>query len=192
MYRIATITIQGVSPYSPSQEVSRECPKKENERPDDYEKRAWRFRAHVNADGKVIIPASMLQQAIQATAKYRSEKIPGKGQSTWTKHFLAGTMVVDPILLPYTREDAKEEWVYANADGVKGSGTRVWRCFPRFDVWGGTFECYVVDSIITEAVFERTVVEAGRINGLGRYAPRRGGSFGRFAVKSITWREINE
>ena len=53
----------------------------------------WRERLHVNSDGYVFIPPMAFKNCISEIAKYRSDKIPGKRNATYTKHFESGVLV---------------------------------------------------------------------------------------------------
>ncbi len=52
--RTATITIEGVSPYSQSKHHNE--PKLGQETGDAHERRTWRHRMHITKDGNVFIP----------------------------------------------------------------------------------------------------------------------------------------
>ena len=73
-------------------------PKPSKENAEDYEARTWQNRLHYDDEG-VYIPAMMLKNTIAAAAKFLSISIPGKGKSTYTKHFEAGVPVTDQIPL---------------------------------------------------------------------------------------------
>jgi len=192
--RVATITLTGASPYSPSKAYDPDVdPKREGETADDHEKRVWRNRIHRAEDGTVLIPAMMAQFLIQFMAARISAKIPGKGNKTYTKHFEGGIMVPDDVRIEGTHwEKVRGQWFYLNADGKRGGGKRVWRCMPMIDKWDATFEVILFDDEIPEKLFERVVREGGRFCGFGRFSPRRGGTNGRYFVRSIEWSEMSE
>src|SRR3990167_9801256 len=116
-------------------------------------------------------------------------QIPGKGKSPYTNFFLSGCLVMDPLILPLGKEDAACDRIYANADGVRGSGKRVWRYFPRIDAWDGDVIFHILADEITEDVFEEHLRQAGAFVGIGRFRPQSGGYYGRFDVKSIAWEQ---
>jgi hypothetical protein len=176
-----------VTPYSQGRHY--DTPKKSKELHSDYEKRTWRDRLHVNDDGKVFIPSMAFKVCIAEAAKYLSEQIPGKGKSTYTKHFEAGISVPEPLVLPISKEDPAPEWVFVPADGRRGSGKRVDKCFPRINQWEGHVTFLVLDDVITEDVFKRTLTTAGLLIGIGRFRPRNNGDYGRFAVAGIEWQD---
>lgn len=191
--KIARMKLQSVSPYSSSRGYEREVEMLEKERKDDYEKRTWRNRLHVDELGYVRIPAMAFKNGLANTAKFLSIKIPGKRNATYTKHFLAGLLVLSDVVLSVKGKDVPGEWLFVPADGVVGSGKRVWKCFPRIEEWSGVLEVHILDGEITQEVFAEHMKEFGRLIGVGRFAPRRGGYFGRFkVVGEIEWIEDND
>ncbi len=183
----ARATLKSLSPYSQSR--AHVVPKLEKEGADAYEQRTWRHRLHTDAEGMVFIPHSAFKNCLSEAAKYLSLQIPGKGKSTYTKHFEAGVMVLSPTPLGVHRDDVEAEVLYLNADGVRGSGKRVWRTMPLIREWRGDVEFLIVDPMITEDVFRQVLDEAGRLIGIGRYRPRNNGIYGRFAVEKLVWSE---
>ncbi|MGD9644457.1 MAG: hypothetical protein AB7U73_02020 [Pirellulales bacterium] len=184
--RIAHASLRSVSPYSQSKFVPPNL-KGEKENSDDFEKRIWRERLHVNAIGEVFIPPMAFKNCLATAAKYLGIQIPGKGKSQYTKHFLSGVLVVEGLPLPLSKDDVPGEWLHLDANGQKNSGKRVMRCYPRIDNWSGTVDYVVLDDVITEEVFGRVLVESGRFIGIGRFSPFRGGYYGRFAVEGVKW-----
>jgi len=184
--RTALALIKGVSIYSPGKHVSEEHLDKES--PDAYEKRTWRERAHYDDKGIAFIPPMCFKKALDTAAARLGDKIKGRRNQTWTKYFLSGVMVVDPLTLGVKREDVKGQWLFVPSDGKKGGSTRVDRCFPVFEKWGGQLPFLVLDDLITEAVFERTLEQAGAFVGVGTFRPERGGYFGRFEIPKVTWK----
>lgn len=183
--KTARASLKSASPYSQSAPIN--IPKLEKESPDAYEKRNWRERVHVTADDIVAIPPMGLKNALAECAQYLSEKIPGKRNATWTKHFLAGVLVLEPVPLGVKKADVEGEWLYLDANGKKNSGTRVWRCYPVIREWSGIAEFHILDETITESVFAHHLEEAGKFIGIGRFRPRNGGFYGRFSVEGIEW-----
>ncbi len=82
-----------VSAYSQSRHY--DVPKLEKEIAKDYEARTWRERLHVTEGGFVFIPPIAFKNCLAEAAKFLGIQIPGKGKSTYTKHFEAGVLVVD-------------------------------------------------------------------------------------------------
>jgi hypothetical protein len=138
-----TTHLKSVSPYSQSAPFN--SSKLDKEKADDFEKRCWRERCHADAGGNVVIPPMALKNCLSEAAKYLALQIPGKGKATYTKHFEAGVLIVDPLVLPLKRDEVEGEWLYLNADGRRGSGTRVWRCMPVIREWGGIATGHVLD-----------------------------------------------
>lgn len=190
--RVATISLTGISPYSPSKAYDPDVdPRGEKETADDHEKRVWRNRIHRAEDGTALIPAMMVQFLIQFIAKRIGAKIPGKRNATYTKHFEGGIMVQDDVRIEGTHwERVRGQWFHLNADGKRGGGTRVWRCMPMIDKWDVTFDVVLLDDEIPEELFERVVREGGLFCGFGRFAPRKGGTNGRYQVRKITWGKL--
>lgn len=185
--KLATCTLESQSPYQPSRAYSHEIEKENRETADAYEDRTWRNKCHTMPDGKVFIPPMAFKMAVDKAAKLLGRQIPGKGKSTYTKFFLSGVLVMDPIVLPYTKDDAAKDRIYCNADGVRGSGKRVWRNFPRFDTWKADIPFHVLADEVTKDVFEEHLVQAGAFVGIGRFRPENGGFYGRFKVNKIAW-----
>jgi hypothetical protein len=127
------------------------------------------------------------KNCLSEAAKFLGIQIPGKGKSTYTKHFEAGVLVTDAMILPIKKEEVKGEWLFVPSDGVRGSGKRVDKCFPVIHEWGGEVTFYVLDETVTEEVFRNVLEQAGAFIGIGRFRPRNNGFYGRFRVDSIVW-----
>jgi hypothetical protein len=188
--KTAIVTIQGISPYSPSKHYSQdEFPKLEEgkEANSDYEKRTWRERAHYNESGECFMPPMGFKKSVEMAAKFLSIGIPGRGKATYTKHFKAGVLVTEPLMLGVQKDAVEGNWLFIPSDGRSGGGSRVNKCFPIFNEWGGDVTFYILDDTITRDVFERCIKEAGNFIGLGSFRPANGGYFGRFVVKGVKW-----
>jgi hypothetical protein len=194
-----TFRMTGISPYSQSKLISA---KKERETAKDHESRCWMERAHIDASGGVIIPPMAVKNALSECAKFMGMQIPGKGKSTYTKHFEAGLMCMDPVVLhrvkgkaevPLSIEDIKPEWLFVPSDGKRGGGKRVEKCFPKIETgWTGVAKITVVDPMITEEVLKLHLTRAGQFIGIGRFRPRNNGFYGRFTVSEIEWKTISD
>ncbi len=185
--KTCTASLKSVSPYSQSRGYERFVPKLEKEQPADYETRTWREKCHADAAGSIVIPGMSFKMALDAAAKFMGHKIPGKRNATYTKHFLAGVLVLDDMTIATKKAEVEPEWLYVNADGVRGSGKRVWKCFPLIREWEGQITFYVADETVTRDVFEQHLKEAGKFIGIGRFRPERGGFKGRFEVMATEW-----
>lgn len=185
----ATVNLKSMSgsPYSQSRYYKTE--RKERETSADYEARTWRDRCHVNEDGFIFMPPMSFKNCLSEAAKFLSKQIPGKGKATYTKHFEAGVLVMDPIVLPIKKDKVEGEWLFVPADGRRGSGSRVEKCFPIIRTWEGKITFYVLDPTITQTVFVEHLKEAGSFIGLGRFRPRNNGFNGRFSVDLESWEE---
>lgn len=184
--RTAVVTLKGVSPFSQSKHY---LPQKtsDKEPPEKVEARTWRERCHVNSDGNLFIPPMCFKLSLEAAAQYRQQRVPGKGQSTYTKHFRSGVLVVEPLVLPIQKDDVEGEWLFVPSDGKRGGAKRVSKCFPLIKEWGGEVEFLLLDDTITEEVFEDTLTDAGKYIGIGRFRPANGGFYGRYSVEKIRW-----
>lgn len=185
--KTATCTLTSVSPYSQSRSYAHEVERLPKETHDAFEERTWRHKSHSLADGRIFIPPMSFKMAIDTAARMLGRRIPGKGQSTYSKFFKSGVLCMDPALLPDRLDSVAGDRIFANADGVRGSGKRVWRIFPRIDQWAADVVFHVLADEITEAVFEEHLIQAGAFVGIGRFRPENGGFYGRFEVKRITW-----
>lgn len=182
---IAVAKLTGTTPYSQARYHATD--KLDKESADDYERRTWRNKLHVNGDGKVFIPPMVFKNCLSEAAKFLGKQIPGKGKATYTKHFEAGVSVTDPVPLKCLAEEVRGEWVFVPASGVRGDGKRVLKCFPCIDKWDAEVTFMIFDPTITQAVFLEHLQEAGMFIGIGRFRPRNNGYFGRFRVDSMEW-----
>lgn len=182
----AICKLRSISPYSQSKYIGEK--KDKNETHAEFEKRAWQQRCHWNSEGKLYIPPMSFKNCLSEAAKYKSIQIPGKGKSTYTKHFEAGVLVVDPVVLPITAGTIQHEWLHVPSDGRRGGTTRVEKCFPLIPKWEGTVEFLVLDEIINADVFREHLSDAGSFIGVGRFRPRNNGFYGRFEVLSVDWK----
>jgi hypothetical protein len=178
----ATATLEGVSPISFSKVLQSE--KLKGEKDDAYDLRCWRERMHT-VDGEVVIPGVMLKNAIFECAKFMSEKIAGKGNQSWTKHFESGILVTETFGLGIKAKDVPFERVHCSANGIPGGGKRVWKHFPIIDAgWRCGVSFYITDATLVmapEKVHEYLRI-CGQTIGMGRWRARRGGLYGRFRV----------
>ena len=179
-------TLESVSPYSQSRHYDEsDAPFLEKESKPDYEMRTWRERLHVNGDGQVFIPPMAFKNALAECAKFLGIQIPGKGKSNYTKHFEAGLLIMDPVVLPITKDDVQGEWLFVPSDGRRGGGKRVNKCFPLIRYWRGTLPIHVLDETITQPVLIKHLEEAGKFIGIGRFRPRNNGFYGRFKLLDL-------
>lgn len=181
--KLVTVKLQSAAPYAQSKFY--DVPKLPKELAKDYETRTWRERMHYDEDGMVYIPAQSLAICLEMTAKFLGIQIPGKGKSTYTKHFRSGLMIPQHITLGIHKDEVAGEWLFVPSDGVRGSGKRVHKCFPVIPKWEGTAQIYIVDDTITLEVLEQHLSEAGKFIGLGFWRPGNGGMKGRFTAKVV-------
>lgn len=182
--RMITARLRSASPMSQSRQ--HEEPALDREGKDAYDERTWMHKLHTMPDGEVFIPPMALKQALTDACKMLGLQIPGKGKSTYTKHFEAGVLCMEPIKTGVHKDQVGRDKIQANSDGVRGSGKRVPRRFPRIDSWVGEAQFIVLDDIITLDIFRKHLEVAGTMVGVGRFRPRNGGFYGRFTVESCT------
>jgi hypothetical protein len=182
----ATVEIIGTAPYSQSKVIT--TPKNPKETHEDHEMRTWRERMHTTAEGFVFIPPTTFKNCLSEAAKYLSKQIPGQGKATYTKHFEAGVLCLDPWVFPFKATTVEPEILHVPSDGRRGGTKRVWKYFPYIPPgWKATLVFHILDPLITREVFAETLAEAGNYIGIGRFRPRNNGYYGRFTVESITW-----
>ena len=183
---VATATLQSVSPYSQSRYHMTEFLEKESH--EDYDKRTWREYAHVNSEGFVFIPPIVFKKCLQEAAKYIAMKIKGKGNATYTKHFVAGVLCAEPLVLPIRKEELSMDGPRPHPGNPnQPKGPRVLKRYPVVHEWSGEVEFQVFDDIITKPIFLEHLEQAGKFIGIGRWRPINGGLYGRFEVKKLAW-----
>ena len=178
--------LKSAAPYSQSGYIEPEL-KKPKETHADFENRIWRERCSTNEKGEIFIPPMAFKQALDSAAKYLSIQIPGRGKATYTKHFVSGVLCYEPVLIGVKKKDVKPNRILCNSDGVRGSGKRVMRTYPKIDTWESDVSFTILDDTITEEIFARVLKEAGSLIGVGQFRPQNGGYFGRWIVKSYKW-----
>jgi len=188
MPKLVTVELESVSPYSQSRK--HDAPKLEKEGPDAHEQRTWREKCSVNDHGEIVIPAMAFKQALDAVAKRLGDQIPGKGKATYTKHFKGGVICESDVPINWFKDTVPGITIYANTDGIRGSGKRAYRTFPQVPNWKGTATFAILDDTVTPKVFERHLEEAGRFVGVGRFRPENGGLNGRFRPVKFTYQDI--
>lgn len=189
--RRCTVKIQGITPYSCSRRVDEvDHPKKEKETAEAYDQRLWREHATTTPEGVVCIPAMAFKMATDEAIKRLGLQVPGRGKTTYSKFFVAGQLCEEDVALGVRKDDLEVISIWANADGVRGSGKRVKRLFPIINKWAGTAVFAILDDAIPAPVFERAFTEAGRLVGVGRFRPEKGGMNGRWQTEKFNWEEI--
>ena len=178
--------IKGVSPYSQSRSI--QSIKNTGENNDAFEQRTWKERLHTDENGIVFIPPMAIKNMLSDCARFLSESVPGKGKSTYTKHFDAGIMVVTPANLGVNLKDVQGERLFVPSDGKKGGGSRVWKTFPVLQRWECDVEIILLDPVLIDKPdkVKEYLEHSGKFIGLGRFRPRNGGFYGRFEVTEFT------
>lgn len=185
---IASVSLESISPYSQSRKHYE--PKNSGELEEAYDKRTWRAKQLVK-NGIVHIDASAIHQSLASAAKYSKKQIPGQGKATWTAKFQAGITLFEDINLGIDAEAVDFIDIFANADGVRGSGKRVNRRFPIVPEWKAEFVIHILDPIITKQVFTEMMEIAGMFVGIGRFRPEKGGRNGRFKLVKLRWEKFD-
>jgi hypothetical protein len=187
--KLAVAKLQSTSAYSQSK--IHEEPKQRSESHDDYERRTWRSRLHVDEEtGNVFIPPMAFKNCMSEAAKYLGMQIPGKGKATFKAKFESGLFVSDPLILPISHGDVQFERLFVPSDGMRGGTKRVWKHFPIIPEWSGIVNFYVLDEILNEDVFREHLKWAGQIIGIGRFRPSKNGFYGRFKLESLDWQDV--
>lgn len=181
------ISIEGITPYSPSKYFEPDV--KKGETKDAHERRRWREKAHVDEDGVIYIPGVSFKMAIDEVSALLNEKIPGKGNQTFTGQFATGVVAMADVSLGVKVDEVKPVQIFAHANGKRGPGTRVMRWFPYVPKWSGELHLRVLNDTLPEEVIERYVEQAGMLAGVGRGRPitRSAAGNGRFKPTSFRW-----
>ena len=180
--KTVTAKLKSISPMGQSKAFSSK--KETGESHDHFEDRCWRERMHVDDNGEISIPPMAIKNCLSDCAKFLSETVAGKGKATYTKHFEAGVMVVEPGKLNIKAKDIQPLRLHVPSDGRKGGTTRVWKNFPCIPKWECEIEIILLDPLLignTDKVKEY-LEHAGKFIGIGFFRPRRGGYWGRFEV----------
>ena len=185
--KLATCTLKSISPYSQSRNHLQDVEKKADESHDEFDTRTWRHKCHATKDGHIFIPPMAFKMGLDRAAQMFSKKIAGKGNATYSKFFVSGVLCMDGPELPLKPEDVAGDRIFANADGKRGSGKRVWRTFPRIDEWEADVDFHILSEDIPKDIFEDYLRKAGAFVGIGRFRPENGGFYGRFEVADIKW-----
>ncbi len=183
--KTAQVKITGVAPIAFGRFHNTEF--LERELSDAHEKRTWREKAHVDEAGNVYLTPMMLKNCLSEAPKFIGAQIPGKGKSTYTKHFEAGVMVTDPIYVGIKKDDLLPLWLHVPSDGKRGGTKRVQKCFPIIHQWGGDATIYILDEIIDRDVLQRFLTVAGQFIGMGSLRVRNNGLFGRFSAEVVNF-----
>jgi len=149
---------------------------------------------HTAESGEVFIPPMAMKHCLADVAKFLGETVPGKGKATYTKHYKAGLMVTEPMMLGVKGDEVKSERLFVPSDGKPGGGSRVWKIFPFIPAgWKTVATLIVMDPVLTADPdkIKEHLVHAGKFIGMGRFRPINGGFYGRFAVGDFDVKEMN-
>jgi hypothetical protein len=188
--RICRFKLKSASPYSASRQLL-DMERGAREAHDVYDERTWQHKMHVNEAGNIIIPGVAFTSAILDAQQVDGAKIPGKRSATYAKLFEKTIRVFESLDTGQPLSAAICEKLSMNADGKRGSGSRVLRSFPKLEQWSGEIEVTVLDPSIPEEIVERAVQMAGSFIGVGRWRVQNRGNNGRFSVEGTPkWRNL--
>lgn len=182
---IARVSLESTAPYCQSRYHCE--PKLEGETPEDYEKRTWRFKAHVNDKNEICIPAGAIHNSLVDAAAYSKRQIPGQGAKTWTQKFASGIAIFENINLGIDVDSIGNSGFPAHVTGDRKSGKRVPRLVPQILNWTATFDIIILDPIIKEDILIEMLEQAGMFIGIGQNRPQNRGIRGRFKVIKVEW-----
>lgn len=187
MYR-ATVTVEGISPYSQSRQHRTEF--LDGESHEAYELRTWRNKTNADLEGIIYIPAMAFKQALDVAAKRLAIPDPDNRKANFTKYFVSDVLCETNMNIGVHKDDAVQVWINANVDGVRGSGKRVMRAFPQvMPPWFGTTSFLIMEPKITYEIFEKVLKAAGQSIGIGQFRPANGGLNGRFQIRKIIYEQ---
>lgn len=184
-----SISISSASPIAFGKALP---PKTANKGDDEWDDEKWAERAHYDSKGEVYIPPSAMKLCLASAARYLN--IQKKGQSTWTKHFVSGVLITDPLMLGVKRDALRKLPIFVPSSGKPGPGSRVWRRFPVLDNWSATCRILITDISIPVDIFDRVLSAAGTFIGLGSLRPENRGWFGLFTAERVKdqWQDIGD
>lgn len=182
-----TCKLVGMSPLGFS--APKESEKAKDESHDKFEERTWRERMHTDENDNVFLSPMSIKNCLAECAKFLGEKIKGCGNNTWTKHFEAGIMVPEPLMLGVKGADVPGQRLFLPADGTrsKSGGKRVWKRFPFLVEWSVSPKIVIMDKRLIDEPekVEEYLIHAGQFIGLGFFRPRNNGYWGRFKVEGF-------
>lgn len=183
---IVRCKLVGTSPLSFSAPIR--SVRKTGEGHDDFEERSWRERARADEKtGEAYIVPMAIKNCLSEVAKYLGESVPGKKTSTYTKHFEAGILVMDRLMLGVKASEIPGERLFVPASGKRGDGKRVWKTFPTLTQWSCAATLYILDPVLIgkQEKIREYLEHAGKFIGIGRFRPRNNGYYGRFIVEDF-------
>lgn len=171
--------LRSITPYSQGRHHN--TPKLVKELDPAYEARTVLNKLHTSM-GEIFIPPMAFKLLFESTAGYSGERIAGKGQETYTKHYRRGVMCSEPVMLGIKPEEVRIEDLFLPSQPGKAKSPRVWKKFPVIDHWAGVLQIRVVDDIFTGDVILRHLELGGVITGIGVWRPENSGMHGKFKV----------
>ena len=197
--KTVTAYLKSTAPYVQSKPIFEK--KLSEETHAEFEHRIWPEKAHADEDGITFIPALAVKNCFAESAKRAGLKIPGGGQSRYTKIAESGTIPLNNIPLGVHRDNLKHFDLFCDAAGKagKGGGARVMRRFPIWRKWEGEIQFRVIDDRLLNnhkykddkgkdkscTVFEYFLRLGGLVVGLGSFRVENRGIFGRYKLTSF-------
>lgn len=174
--------LRSLTPYS--QGRYHNTPKEVKELDPAYEKRTVLNKLHTSMN-EIFIPPMCFKLMLESTAGYSGERVPGKGQETYTKHYRRGVICAEPVMLGIKPDEVRIEELFLPSQPGKPKSPRVWKSFPIIDKWAGVLQIIAVDDIFTADVIHRHLAMGGLITGLGVWRPENSGMNGKFEVTAF-------
>lgn len=171
--------------------------KRDDETHEQFDKRAWRQKVNLTADGQCFIPPFALKNGLESAARRLQVKVPGQAKSTFTKLFTQGVYCVEPLLMyhdgkPLTIDDVKPRPIFVPSSGKRGQGSRVDRTFPTLSAWMFHASMTVFDEKITDDILIRHLEELSRYIGFGAMRVEGGGVNGRWKLSNFVEVEMKD
>jgi hypothetical protein len=180
--KIFEAELRSLTPYSQGRHHN--TPKVPRELDPDYEARTVLAKLHTSMN-EIFIPPMCFKLCLESTAGYSGERVPGKGQETYTKHYRRGVICSEPVMLGIKPDDVRVVDLFLPSQPGKPKSPRVWKKFPVIDRWAGVLEIIAIDDLFTAEVVHRHLQLGGLITGIGVWRPENSGMQGKFEVTSF-------
>jgi hypothetical protein len=140
----------------------------------EWEKANWRRKMQV-IDGMVAIPGEYIERMMTDASAQISEKIPGRGNQTYTKLFKGAFFVTEQLIKTDVRADQVQPFIKpVGGQGAKKGAGKVLRYRPQLLSWSAIFTVQVCNDLITAEVLERVMEYGGKFVGIGDWRPKFG------------------
>ena len=182
--------LKGLTPYSQSRYLDMDnevLKKRPDENCESHDERIWREKGYWNSNDQMIVPRRQIRVMLSSIAQYKSMKVEGQGQSTYTKYFKSGILINEDFSITdenrnsITKSNVEMETIHVVTKG----GNRLTNRFPIVRNWIITGSITITDPIITKKIFTEHLNDAGVYMGLGHFRVGNGGNFGTFKIEDI-------